>query len=44
MLGASCALLVLLFATHRIGPLWGMAMLTVYAAYMIFLFKNGMAV
>ncbi|WP_199257920.1 calcium/sodium antiporter [Paracoccus binzhouensis] len=42
MLGASCALLVLLFATQRIGRLWGIGMLAVYAAYMIFLFRNGM--
>lgn len=43
MLGASALLLALLFATRRIGRLWGGVMLAAYAAYMVFLFTSGFA-
>jgi cation:H+ antiporter len=43
MLGASLLLLVLLFSASRISRLWGAVMLVAYAAYMAFLFTNGMA-
>jgi len=42
MLGAALLLLALLFASKKIGRAWGALMLTFYAAYMIFLFTNGM--
>lgn len=43
MLGATLLLLALLFASKKIGRTWGALMLSVYAAYMVFLFSNGMA-
>ncbi|TCO70376.1 calcium/sodium antiporter [Rhodovulum euryhalinum] len=43
MMAATLALLALLFATRRIGRLWGGLMLAAYAAYMVVLFSNGMA-
>ncbi|MEQ9037239.1 MAG: hypothetical protein RIE24_02680 [Silicimonas sp.] len=43
MLGATLLLLALLFASKKIGRAWGTLMLSVYAAYMVFLFSNGMA-
>lgn len=42
MLATACLLLVLLVLVSRIGRLWGVAMLILYAAYMAFLFGNGM--
>lgn len=42
MLGAALLLLALLFATRSIGRIWGVAMLAIYAAYMVFLFAGGM--
>ncbi|MBS4011163.1 MAG: calcium/sodium antiporter [Roseovarius sp.] len=41
MLGAALLLLALLFATRRIGRGWGLVMLGLYAAYMVFLFTGG---
>lgn len=43
MLGAALVLLGLLFASKKIGRGWGALMLSAYAAYMVFLFSNGMA-
>lgn len=43
MLGAALLLLVLLFATKKIGRRWGLLMLALYAVYMVFLFSNGMS-
>jgi cation:H+ antiporter len=43
MLAASCALIVLLFATRTIGRAWAALMLLMYAGYMVFLFANKMA-
>ena len=43
MLGASLLLLFLLFAKRSIGRIWGVLMLAAYAAYMVFLFSNGMS-
>ncbi len=43
MLGAAVLLLGLLFASKSIGRAWGALMLAVYAAYMVFLFSNGVA-
>ena len=40
---AALLLLALLFASKRIGRAWGALMLIAYAAYMVFLFWNGMA-
>jgi len=42
MLAAACLLLMLLVLVSRIGRLWGIGMLVLYAAYMAFLFGNGM--
>jgi cation:H+ antiporter len=44
MLAASFLLLVLLFATKRIGRVWGVAMLAAYVAYMAHLYYAGVAV
>lgn len=41
MVAASLLLLGLLFATRNIGRIWGVLMLTAYAAYMVFLFSTG---
>lgn len=43
MLAASCGLILLLFATKKIGRVWAALMLLTYAGYMAFLFGNGMA-
>ena len=43
MLAASLVLLALLFATKKIGRLTGGVLLAAYAAYMVHLFRNGMA-
>ncbi|WP_417607844.1 calcium/sodium antiporter [Primorskyibacter flagellatus] len=43
MLGAALLLLTLLFATTKVGRLWGILMLVAYAAYMVFLFSSGMS-
>lgn len=43
MLGAALLLLTLLFAAKSIGRIWGVLMLALYAAYMIFLFSNGLS-
>jgi cation:H+ antiporter len=43
MLGAALLLLALLFATTKVGRLWGILMLFAYAAYMVFLFSSGMS-
>lgn len=43
MLGASCALVMLLFWARQIGRLWGGCLLVAYGAYMIFLFNSGMS-
>jgi cation:H+ antiporter len=43
MLGAALLLLGLLFASKKIGRAWGALMLAAYAAYMVFLFSNGMS-
>lgn len=42
MMATSLMLLVVLFASKRIGRLWGMAMLAAYGVYMVVLFSNGM--
>ena len=43
MLGVALLLLALLFATTKVGRLWGILMLVAYAAYMAILFTNGMS-
>ncbi len=43
VVATSAFLLVLLFATRRIGRGWGAAMLATYAAYTIYLFQTGAA-
>ncbi|QPZ93309.1 calcium/sodium antiporter [Thioclava electrotropha] len=43
MLASSLILLGLLFATKKIGRVWGALMLAAYAAYMVLLFSNGIA-
>ncbi len=43
MLGAALLLLTLLFATTKVGRLWGVLMLVAYATYMVFLFSSGMS-
>lgn len=43
MLGVCCLLLFLLFATQRVGRVWGLIMLAGYGAYMAWLYESGIA-